>query len=71
MLYQMLHKKKHQLVFIILFQGSHRLEKFLNIEGFLDIEVLDNELCLEKYLKNHPKVCCVSIYAAPNKGTTI
>ena len=31
-------------------QGSHRLEKYLNIQDYL--EVLENEICLEKYLKN-------------------
>ena len=30
-------------------QGSHSLEKYLNLEGFL--EVLENEIRLEKYWK--------------------
>ena len=37
-------------------QTKHVLEKYLNIEGFLDIEVLENEHCFEKYWKNHSKV---------------
>ena len=44
MLHQMLHKQNHQLVIKFLFQGSHVLEKYMNIEGFLDIEVLEYEL---------------------------
>ena len=30
----------------MLYQGSHRIEKYLNIQ------VLENKICLEKYLKN-------------------
>ena len=30
-----------------LLQGSHKLEKYLNIQ-----DCLENEICLEKYLKN-------------------
>ena len=34
----------------MLLQGSHRLEKYLNLEGFLE-KSLKIKICLEKYWK--------------------
>ena len=34
----------HELKKIMIIQGSRRLEKYLNLEGFLE-----NDICLEKY----------------------
>ena len=38
------------LLHVVLFQGSHRLEKFLTIEGFIEL-FWPYILSLEKYLK--------------------
>ena len=54
-------------VFNKVYQGSHRLEKYLNLEGFLEKSLKINYALKStgKSLKSLEK------YAAPNIGTTI
>ena len=65
---------------IELWQGSHRLEKYLNLEGFLEksLEIKSALKSTGKSLKSLEKslnatilLFSVDLYAAPNIGTTI